>query len=74
MARGKQDAASDNFKRVVDLQRGESDISGRVNIRVTMLDHRGKRVKGNLSRSVTLVDCKVSDVWRRIEVALFGEA
>lgn len=68
-----QAKADKPFTRVVDLNRGESDSSGRVNIRVTLLNKRGQRVKGNLSRSVTVKDAQVSAVWSRIEKALFSE-
>lgn len=61
------------FIRVADLNRGEDDSTGRVNIRVTLLSKRGQRVKGNLSRSVTLKDAQVSEVYARIEKALFSE-
>jgi hypothetical protein len=61
------------FKKVVDLQRGDNDSSGRVNIRCTLLNKRGQRIKGNLSRSVTLQDTTVGEVWNTIEKALFGE-
>lgn len=52
----------------------KSDLEGRVNVTIRLLDPSGansKPLKGNLSKSLTIDKTKVSEVFEAIEKALF---
>ena len=50
---------------------GTDDGTGRVNIQIRLVTRGQKMVHGNINRSVTLANAKVSDVFAAIEQALF---
>ncbi len=55
-------------------RRNTEDANGRIRIKIIKLDPRGQNhTKGNITRTITLKDGKVSDVATTIERALFGQ-
>ena len=66
--------ANGPFKRVSRTQHPDrADETGKINIVIQRVE-RGTHVRGNISRSFTVQEGKVSEVADVIEKALFGES
>jgi hypothetical protein len=61
------------FERGGQRRRGAVDNKGKVRLKAYLVDQSGKRIKGNIGRSCTVHDAKVSGVIKAVEEALFGE-
>lgn len=61
------------FKRSPYDRKTLKDNEGNVTIRITLCDKdkRGCSIKGNLSKTITIQNAKVSEVYKALEKALF---
>ena len=61
------------FEKGGQRRRGAVDNKGKVRLKAWLVHQDGTRIKGNIGRSCTVNDAKVSEVIEAVEEALFGE-
>lgn len=74
MARQVKKFQPKKYRRAQQFMRGTEDGSGRLVIAVRRVGPDGKRVPGSVTKTVTVADAKVLEVFDVIEKALFGGA